>query len=212
VGLNRFKNGKFTRYTQAEGLFDHNPLAILEDNLAYLWLSTNKGIFRISKQQLTDFNEGRLQHLTPTVFGTEDGMRSPECNGGSSPSGWKDHDGNLWFATVAGVVKLDPRRLTVGAQRLQLHIEEILADKKQFVPTDSLRLPSGGHELEFHYIAPYFSGAGRLRYRYRLEGFDKGWVTAGTRTVAYYTNLPPGNYTFRVEATALDATGATDQT
>ena len=212
VGLNRFRDGKFTRYTQGEGLFDHNPLAILEDNFGYLWLSTNKGIFRVSKQQLNDVAKGNAQFLTPTVFGTEDGMRSAECNGGSSPSGWKDRDGNLWFATVAGVVKLDPKRLAVGSQRLQLHIEEILADKKQFFPHDSLRLPPGGHELEFHYVAPYFAGAGRIRYRYQLIGFDKSWVNVGSRTVAYYTNLPPGNYTFRVEAVALDATGATTET
>jgi len=204
VGLNRFKDGKFTQYTAQAGLFDHNPLAILEDDFGYLWISTNKGIFRVSKQQLNDFADGRLAAVTPTVFTDQDGMRSAECNGGSSPSGWKDRDGNLWFVTVAGVVKVDPRHVGAGTQPLHIQIEEILAEKQKFVPTDELRLPAGGHEVEFHYVAPYFAGAGRVHYRYKLEGFDRSWVNADSRTVAYYTNLPPGNYSFLVEATALD--------
>lgn len=212
VGLNRFKDGKFTQYTAHEGLFDHNPLAILEDDAGYLWISTNKGIFRVSKRQLNDFADGRVSLVTPTVFTDQDGMRSAECNGGSSPSGWKDRDGNLWFVTVAGVVKVDPRQVTAGTQPLQIHVEEILADKQKFTPTQALRLPAGGHELEFHYVAPYFAGAGRVHYRYKLEGFDRSWVNADTRTVAYYTNLPPGDYSFRVEATALDAMQSRSET
>lgn len=212
VGLNRLKDGKFTQYTAQAGLFDHNPLAILEDDFGYLWVSTNKGIFRVSKQQLSDFADGRIPRMTPTVFTDEDGMRSAECNGGSSPSGWKDRDGNLWFVTIAGVVKVDPRRVGAGTQPLQIHIEEILADKQTLVPAHELRLAPGVHEVEFHYVAPYFAGAGRVHYRYKLEGFDKNWMNADTRTVAYYTNLPPGDYSFRVEATTLDAVQSHSET
>ena len=212
VGLNRFKDGKFTQYTAQEGLFDHNPLAILEDNAGHLWISTNKGIFRVSKQQLNDFADGRVSRITPTVFTDQDGMRSAECNGGSAPSGWKDRDGNLWFVTVAGVVKVDPRHVGAGTQPLQIHVEEIVADKHKFAPAKELRLPAGGHEVEFHYVAPYFAGAGRVYYRYKLEGFDRSWVNADARTVAYYTNLPPGDYSFRVEATAQEAIQSRSET
>jgi diguanylate cyclase (GGDEF)-like protein len=204
-GLNRLKDGKITVYGDREGLFDQNVLAILEDDHGYLWLSTNKGIFRVSKQQLNDLAEGKTSQLTPTVFSTADGMRSAECNGGSSPAAWKDRQGNLWFATVAGALKLDPRWAAANAQPLQVHVEDIWADRKYVAPGGNLRLPPGGHELELHYSAPYFAGADRVRYKYRLEGFDKEWVDAGTRTVAYYTNLPPGNYQFRVVASAFDA-------
>ena len=205
-GLNRLKDGKITAYGEQEGLFDQNPLAILEDNNGYLWLSTNKGIFRVSKQQLSDLADGRTKQLTPIAFGPADGMRSAECNGGSSPAGWKDRGGNLWFPTVAGALKVDPERMAGNEPTLQLHIEDIRADKKSVTPTQVFRLPPGGHELEFHYGAPYFAGTARLRYQYRLEGFDKDWVDAGTRTTAYYTNLPPGDYRFRVVATAFDTT------
>ena len=202
-GLNRLKNGKITTYADAEGLFDQNPLAIVEDNFGYLWLSTNKGIFRVSKQQLNDFADGRTKQLTPVSFGTADGMRSAECNGGSSPAAWKDHNGNLWFATVAGVLKVDSK---VPGSRfpLQLHIESVWADKKEITPSADFQLPPGGHELEFHYSAPYFTGSGHVHYKYKLVGFDKDWVDAGSRMVAYYTNLSPGEYRFQVSASTLD--------
>jgi len=205
-GLNRLKDGKVTVYGDREGLFDQNVLAILEDDNGYLWLSTNKGIFRVSKQQLNDLAEGKTSQLTPVMFGPADGMRSAECNGGSSPAAWKDRKGNLWFATVAGALKLDPRWTAANPHPLQVHVEDLWADRKHVDPNGGLRLPPGGHELEVHYSAPYFAGANRVRYRYRLDGFDKEWVDAGTRTVAYYTNLPPGDYRFQVVASAFNAT------
>ena len=207
-GLARLKDGKITIYGDREGLFDQNVLAILEDDNGYLWLSTNKGIFRVSRQQLNDLAEGKIDQLTPVMFGLADGMRSAECNGGSTPAAWKDRTGSLWFATVAGALKLDPRWVAANPQLLRVHVSDIWADRKYVAPSDSLRLPPGGHELEVHYSAPYFAGVNRVRYKYRLEGFDKEWVDAGSRTVAYYTNLPPGNYRFRVVASAFNAAPA----
>jgi diguanylate cyclase (GGDEF)-like protein len=204
-GLNRIKDGRITAYGNREGLFDQDVLGILEDASGYLWLSTNKGIFRVSKQQLNDLAEGKTNQLTPVAFGSADGMRSAECNGGSSPSAWKDRKGNLWFATVAGALKVDPRWVSTNTQALQPHIEDVWADRKYVDPVDGLRLPPGGHELELHYSAPYFGGVNRVHYKYKLEGFDRDWVDARARTVAYYTNLPPGEYRFRVVASAFDA-------
>ncbi|MBV9183382.1 MAG: hypothetical protein JO356_18935, partial [Acidobacteria bacterium] len=108
-GLNRLKDGKVTVYGDSDGLFNEDVLSIVEDDNNYLWLATNKGIVRLSKQQLNDRAAGKIQTLTPEIFGSTDGMRSAECNGGSSPAAWKDHAGNLWFSTVAGALKLDPR-------------------------------------------------------------------------------------------------------
>lgn len=204
-GLNRLKDGKVTTYGDREGLFDQDVLGILEDGNGYLWLSSNKGISRVSRRQLNDIADRKASQLTTVIFGTGDGMRSAECNGGSSPSAWKDHRGNLWFATVAGAVKLDPRWMDANPQSLQVHVEDVWADRRHVEPSMGMTLPPGGHELEFHYSAPYFAGVNRVRYKYRLEGFDKEWVDAGTRTVAYYTNLPSGSYQFRVVASAFNA-------
>ncbi len=204
-GLNRLKDRKISAYGDRQGLFDHDVLTILEDDFGYLWLGTNKGIFRVSKQQLNDLADGKTNQLTTVEFGSSAGMRSAECNGGSSPSGWKDRKGNLWFASDAGALKLDPRWASAHTQPLQVHIEDMWADKKQVDVAGNLRLPPGVHELRLHYGAPYFAGADRVRYKYTLEGFDKEWVDAGVRTTAYYTNLPPGRYRFRVVAFAFGA-------
>jgi len=200
AGLNRLKDGKITTFTERDGLFDKSAWAIQEDNYGYLWTSSNRGISRLSKQELNDFADGRLKLLSPAVYGVADGMRSADCSGGMQPSSWKDHLGHLWFPTEAGVVEIDPEHMTTKAAPPQMHMENVFIDKKSVDPVHGGRLPPGGHELEFHYTAPSFASARQIHFQYKLEGFDREWVAAGTRRTAYYNNLSPGSYRFRVVA------------
>jgi signal transduction histidine kinase/CheY-like chemotaxis protein len=203
-GLSRFKDGKFTTFTERDGLFDNVAWAILEDGRGYLWMSSNKGVARVSRRELNEFAEGKVKSVLAIAYGMEDGMRSAECNGGVSPSAWKDHQGNLWFATEEGVARVDPERVSRNRMPLRVRIEEVLADKSAVDPLHGGRVPPGGHELEFHYTAPSFRAAQGIHFRYRLQGFDQKWVDADTRRVAYYTNIPPGPYRFLVRATSAD--------
>lgn len=203
-GLNRFKQGRFTAYT--DRLPDNDAFVILEDDHGYLWMSSNRGVFRVRKQELNEFAEGGAKSLTSIAYGTEDGLRVAECNGSSQPSGWKDRHGNLWFATPAGLASVDPGRATETATSLQVQIESLSANKNAVGLVQGVRLPPGAHELEFHYTAPSLWTASKVRFKYKLEGFDKDWVDASTREVAYYTNIPPGAYRFHVLASMADGT------
>jgi signal transduction histidine kinase/CheY-like chemotaxis protein/ligand-binding sensor domain-containing protein len=203
-GLSRFKDGKFTTYTERDGLFNNVAWAILEDDRGYLWMSSNKGVSRVSRRELNEFAEGKVKSVMAIAYGIEDGMRSAECNGGNSPSGWKDRRGNLWFATEEGVARVDPEHVSRNRTPLRVRIEDVLAGRSAVDPRHGGRVPPGRHELEFHYTAPSFKAAQGIHFRYSLEGFDKEWVEADTRRVAYYTNIPPGPYRFRVRATSAD--------
>jgi PAS domain S-box-containing protein len=203
-GLARFKDGRFTAFTYREGLFESIAWAILEDNRGYLWMSSNKGIYQVRKQDLNDFAEHKLKTLSYMSYGVEDGMRIAECNGARQGAGWKDHLGNLWFATEAGAVRVDPNHLDLKMAPLHVYLEDTVIDNRAVDRLAGERLLRGGRKLEFHYTAPTFSAPDKVRFQYKLEGFDQEWVEGGSARAAFYTNLQPGTYRFVARAMGQD--------
>jgi PAS domain S-box-containing protein len=198
-GLYRFKNGRFIAIRTTHGLYEDAAFHILEDAHGNVWMSGNKGLSRVSKRALDDVADGRSRSVTGVTYGIGDGMPSSECNT-ASPGGWKTTDGKLWFPTIKGVVVIDPDRLTSNRLPPPVVIERIIINKAALDVSQDNRRPAGKGELEFHYTALSFLAPERVRFKYRLEGFDRDWIDVGTRRVAYYTNIPPGNYRFRVIA------------
>jgi signal transduction histidine kinase/ligand-binding sensor domain-containing protein/CheY-like chemotaxis protein len=199
-GLYRYKNGQFTHYSTANGLFDDNVFQIVDDRQGGLWMTCNRGVFRVSKQMLLDLAEHHVNAITSASFGGADGMRSAEFNGNAQPAGIRAHDGTLWFPTVKGVVSVRPDKLIVNVLPPPVVIERLLADRRPVALTGGVRVSPGHGELEFHYTALSFVVPARVRFKYRLTGFDRDWVDAGTRREAHYTNLPAGSYEFQVVA------------
>lgn len=208
-GLIRFKEGKLTSFTSGDGLFDDRVLQILEDGQQNLWMSCNKGIFRVSIKELEDFAAGKKKSIHSTSYGIADGMESSTCNGGPQPSGWKTRDGKLWFPTMKGMTMIDPANIKINQKPPLLMIEELVVDdKSRNVVAENLKqemnLPPGKGRLEFHYTGLSFLAPSMVKFKYQLEGFDDDWTDAGTRRVAYYTNIPPGRYRFHVTASNND--------
>jgi diguanylate cyclase (GGDEF)-like protein/PAS domain S-box-containing protein len=202
-GLCRYKGGRWTTITTREGLFDDSVFAILEDSQGFFWMSCNKGIFRVSRQQLDDFAEGLQPRVSSHAYGTADGMANRECNGGTQPVAWKTADGRLWFATVKGVAMIDPARAHAAAAPPVL-IEGAFADHQRLDPSNPRSLAPGTKAVEFHYAGINFAAPEKVHYEYKLEGFDQEWVDAGARRLASYTNLRPGTYRFHVRAASAD--------
>ena len=199
-GLNLFKNGRFTPFTTRDGLPNDTVYRVLEDGRGRLWMSCNKGVFRLDKSELEDFAAGRTRRLNPVVYGTADGMRTRECSGGGHPSAWRGSDGRLWFSTIKGVATVDPERLSLNSQPPPAVVEQVRVDGEAVAALPDLRLPPGKSRFDFHYAGLSFVAPEKVRYRYKLEGFDSDWVDGGDRRVAYYTNLGPGEYRFLVVA------------
>ena len=201
-GLSRFKAGRWATIGTREGLYDDSVFAILEDANNTFWMSCNKGIFRVSRQQLDDFAEGIAPKVTSVAYGRADGMQNRECNGGTQPVAWKTADGKLWFATVKGVAMIDSNRARSAAAP-PIVIQDIFADRHPMNPNGPVTLVAGTKNIEFHYSGINLNAPEKIHYQYRLEGFDKEWIDAGSRRTATYTNLKPGSYRFQVRA-ALD--------
>lgn len=198
-GLSRYRDGRFTTYRQKEGLFHDAVQRVVQDGHGYLWMTSNRGIFRVSEQELAAAAKGRGETLHPVSFATASGLRSAECNN-AQHGALRTADGRLWFATVKGLAMADPARIELNRTPPTVVIEQVLSGRERLPQAESRRLPPGRGDLEFHYTALNFRSPAAVRFRYRLEGFDAGWIEAGTRRTAYYTNLPPGGYRFTVLA------------
>lgn len=205
-GLNRIKDGRFTTYTIKEGLHDNAVSRIIEDDRGNLWMSGNKGVFRVARRELNDFAEGRIAYVTCVSYGVADGMIIDETNGGQ-PAGWQTPDGRLWFPTIKGLVGIEPD--TQPAAPPPVYVERVIAGGLPVAMTELTSLGRGRADAEFHYTAVDLGAAEKTRFRYRLDGYDPNWIDSGARRVAFYTNIPPGDYRFEVIATGSDGAWST---
>jgi hypothetical protein len=130
-------------------------------------------------------------------------MRINECSSGH-PAAIRTPDGTLWFATLRGITVTNPEHQQENRLPPPVVIENVTIDDQPAPSTDSISLGPSHTRLSLHYAGLSFVAPARVRYRYRLDGFDPRWIDAGARRVAYYTNIPPGHYTFRVLAANND--------
>ncbi|MEI9977663.1 MAG: two-component regulator propeller domain-containing protein [Edaphobacter sp.] len=209
-GLGRFKDKRFTRFTVKTGLFNNGVFQILEDTKRNFWISCNRGIYRVSRQELNEFAEGKRNTVTSIAYGKADGMLNAECNGGVSPAGIKTVDGKLWFPTQNGVAVVDPTAVRYNPTPPPVAIESLTADRQEIPISGIARIPANKENIEFKYTALSFINSKDIRFKYRLEGLDSKWVDAETRRVANYSHLPPGKYQFHVIAENSDGVWNTE--
>lgn len=202
-GLCRFKDRRWTALTRAEGLPDEGLYWILEDGNHDLWVSSNVGIILLRRDDLDKFFSSEVSSVTPTVFGVDDGMIDPECNGGNQPAGWKDNTGKLWFPTTKGIVVIDPGNLGINKQMPPVSIKKVLLNGQPVSIEQAAELPGGSHKLEFHFTALSFIVSDKVLFKYRLENSGQ-WTAPSAERTAVFEDLPPGDYGFRVAACNSD--------
>lgn len=197
-GLTRFYESSFFNFPTQDNVIDSNISCIIEDNLGYLWIASDFGIKAIRRAELVNFADGRTNNLSPHIFSEEDGIKNLECNGGFQSPGIITQSGYLWFSTVKGAVVTKSRPLEKSGQTT-LNIEKIIIDGVPQNFSDSISIRYNTGSIEIHYSLPSFNNPKKLRFKYLMEGLNHPWINAGSRRVAYYNNLPPGNYTFKVQ-------------
>jgi ligand-binding sensor domain-containing protein/signal transduction histidine kinase len=180
--------------------------AILDDGAGHLWFATASGIARCDcAGPGKSMPEAGCSHWLE--FGAADGLQSRETAANNHPSAWRSRDGHLWFATPKGLVEVDPAHFPVNAVPPPVELERFTVDdvpQPLLGSANSVRIPAGHVHFQFDYAGLSFTAPQKVRYRFMLEGFDRGWTEAGPRRSAYYTNIPPGRYVFRVQAANND--------
>jgi len=211
-GMSRFKDGKFINFNESNGLFNNGVFAITEDYRGNFWMSSNKGIYRVLKQQLNDFADGKINHYESFAYGKADGMLTTECNGGRQPSVLKDSDGKIWFPTLEGIAIVNPENLETNPLPPPVEIENIAIDRENvsFKNGSKITLTPSQNYLDIEFTALSFIKSDQIKFRYKLEGLDKNWIDAGTRRSVNYSYLPSGEYVFRVIAANTDGVWNTE--
>ncbi|HEY0241502.1 MAG TPA: ATP-binding protein, partial [Gemmatimonadaceae bacterium] len=184
-----------------DGLFDDGIHAILEDHFGRFWMSTNRGIFHVSRKELIDFADGRISRVRSTGYTERHGLANREANGGLQPAATRTRDGRLWFATQDGIAMVDPATIGTRSNQPNVVVERVIAGDTTIEARDhAITISPDQRDLRVEFTALSFLAPENIRFRYRLRPYDRDWVDADTRRSATYTRVPPGNYTFEVEA------------
>ena len=199
---------------ERQGLFANGIHQIVDDRLGNLWMSTNRGIFRVRQRDLDAVADGGVSgvsnqkerpRLNVVAYTERDGMITREANGGVQDAGFRDRSGRIWFPTQGGLVRIDPRRLLRRQEPPPVHVEGLRAgDTEMPVQGGAVRLEPPHRSFTLQLAAPTFLTPERQRLRYRLIPYDRDWLEAGTRREAVYTKVPPGRYRFEAAAASPD--------
>jgi ligand-binding sensor domain-containing protein/signal transduction histidine kinase len=203
AGLFMLKDGSLTQFTTKAGLPSNKIHFIIEDAQGSLWMSGPSGIVAVSRRELEAISGQSAGQLAVRVYSTAEGLSTNQMNGGVQPAGALLASGEVWFPSAKGAVRIEPGAPDRRSAPPVL-IEQVLADDRAAPFSNGLILAPGRGKLEIHYTAIRLRSPDRIRFKFRMEGFDQNWTDAGQRRVAYYTNLPAGNYRFRVVAYEID--------
>lgn len=204
-GLSRVKDGRVATLSSKNGLPCDTVHWMMEDDDRSIWLYMPCGLVRIARRELDAWATDSKRMIQGTVFDSSDGARIRATAGRYSPRVARSADGRLWFDTGDGVSVIDPSHLPVNKLPPPVNIEQITADRKTYWSSISdaaslVRLPPLVRDLEIEYSALSLVAPEKVRFRVKLEGWDGDWKDAGNDRKAFYSNLPPRNYRFRVMA------------
>jgi signal transduction histidine kinase len=205
-GLRRYHNGAFQRFGDRAGPMLLGIHAILEDLTRRFWLSTGQGVIQVPRAALLRSLD-EAGPIPAVLFNHHDGMPSRETSGGASPVAWLSREGQLFFPTSRGLTWLDSRSGQIPGPPMRLHFLKTESDETVLSVSKLIQVPAGTHLFELYYTATSLTRADKVRFRYRLEGWEHAWNEVGDRRFAGYSNLPPGSYRFVLQAWRLDEQG-----
>lgn len=204
LGLSKFDGENFCYLTQREGLPANSIFLVQIDSEGNLWAGTEKGLVRIELD--SDSNPIDIR-----TYGYAEGFRGIECN---LNAGFEDSQGNLYVGNILGLTQIGANRSTpppppkVNIQSIQVFLEDVDWKSKDYnltpwnqLPID-LKLPHKQNHLRFNFVGITSQMSEKVRYKYFLEGVDDHWLPTSSDNHAVYSNLSPGNYTFKVLASS----------
>ena len=202
-GLVRYTDGTFFTYTKKHGLFSDTAFQILESG-GFLWMNCNGGMYKVARRELDDFKAGKIKKLNCIFFGRDDGFKDVEGTGPAQPAGFVDDNGKIWFPTLKGVIVITADGHAVNRIPPPVMVEKVTINDREYNPEKLIAVPPGKGDAQLDYAGLSYLLPGKIRFKYKLQGYNNDWIDAGSRRTAFYTNLSPGDYTFKVKACNSD--------
>ena len=197
-GLIRYRDGEARQIRASQGLATDKILSIVDDGRGSLWIGSARGVSRVDKKALHAIADGKAERVVVQVFDESDGLGSRQCNGSGHPAAYRTRDGRIWFATAGGISALDPSS-NLSAPLVRTPVVERVSVDGKAVPAEAIEsIPPGAERIEFEFTGMGFVAPDRLRFRYKVQGYDRDWNESGDNRIASYTNLPAGAYQFIV--------------
>lgn len=219
--LIRWRNGKLDRIGIDTGLPDLEVRGFIEDDRGYVWMPSNRGVVRASRQQLHAAADQRVPQLELQLLDHRDGLPSSECST-AQPNCMRDTTGRLWFVTQKGIAVIDPASFRLKLEPPPVQVEQLTyrtrtaksktqGNRRPDAPAEDevrlrapfpqpLQLPPGISALEIEFAALSFTAPAKVRFQCQLAGDSGDWSDAGNDRVVRFHRLPPGAYVFRVRA------------
>jgi signal transduction histidine kinase len=199
-GITRFEHDRGLTIRDGERLPIRRVKAIAHDQFGFLWIAVDNGILRIHRTELNNAGSNSAFWPAYVLYDKSDGLAGlPRLL--SDAMSIHTRGGALWFVTGEGITVVNPNvQKSDGTSAVR--IDHALVDDHRMAVVQDAQLPAGTRRIQLEYGAANLTSAQKTRYRFRLEGIDSDWVTAGSRRQATYMNLPPGAYRFHVVATS----------
>ncbi|MBN4065816.1 PAS domain S-box protein, partial [Candidatus Amoebophilus asiaticus] len=188
------ENGKteFLTLTSEDGLADDEVVSLFFDDQGYMWIGGNQGIERLNISKYNKTGDLEIKH-----YGKEEGFLGIECNHNAI---CQDSEGSIWIGTVKGVMKYNPKSDDFNKVETKTHISRYRVFLKDTVLTQHVILPYNLNHLTFDFTGICFTNPEKVTYQYYLEGFDEDWSPITKEKTSTYSNLAPGEYTFKVKS------------
>jgi signal transduction histidine kinase/ligand-binding sensor domain-containing protein len=203
AGLYRFDGKKFVNWNSEQGLPGNRVLWLRPDGEDTFWLGFSTGIARIHRSELRDTEPISARRLQCDFYDSEEGLFANPVRQAQSAASLNS-EGKLWLTTSAGLAMIDSRHIEKNVLPPPVLVERVVADDRETPIGGAMQFPPLTKNMQIDYAGLSLVVPRKVQFRYRLEGYDKVWQNARTRRQAFYTNLEPGNYRFRVLAANND--------
>ncbi|MDX1628916.1 MAG: ATP-binding protein, partial [Fulvivirga sp.] len=201
MGIFMFQNKQFIPVQLSESYSGISNFDWLEDEAGNVWITTNRGLIHIKKEEIDQFLADPSYKMASRLINKSDGMVNEECTG--AVRSLQSHTGELYIPTIGGVSVIAPDKMKVNTIVPEVYITSLAADTVVYNNSD-VTIPPGKSRYILNFTALSFISPSEITFKYKLEGFDEDYLFASNERTVEYTNLPPGEYTFYVQASNND--------